>query len=31
MEKIIIEVGSTNTKIDKYDGKNIENIGTETI
>lgn len=31
MEKIIIEVGSTNTKIDKYNGKNIENIGTETI
>ena len=31
MEKIIIEVGSTNTKIDKYDGKSVQNIGTETI
>lgn len=31
MEKIIIEVGSTNTKIDKYDGKTIQNLGTETI
>ncbi|MBO5349786.1 MAG: hypothetical protein J6A89_08235 [Clostridia bacterium] len=31
MKKIIIEVGSTNTKIDKYDGKNIKNLGTETI
>ena len=31
MERIIIEVGSTNTKIDKYDGKTIQNLGTETI
>lgn len=31
MEKIIIEVGSTVTKFDKYDGKNIERIGLKTI
>lgn len=31
MEKIIIEVGSTNTKIDLYDGNEIEHLATETI
>ncbi len=31
MEKIIIEVGSTVTKIDKYDGKNIERLETYCI
>lgn len=31
MEKIIIEVGSTCTKIDKYDGKNIERLDELTI
>lgn len=31
MEKIIIEVGSTNTKVDLYDGKDIEHLSTETI
>lgn len=29
--KVIIEVGSTNTKIDLFDGKNIKHIGTENI
>lgn len=31
MKKVIIEVGSTNTKIDLYDGKEIEHLATETI
>ncbi len=31
MEKIIIEVGSTCMKIDKYDGKDIEHLETCTI
>ena len=31
MEKIIIEVGSTCTKIDLYDGKDIKHIETKTI
>lgn len=31
MKKIIVEVGSTVTKFDKYDGKNIERIGSKTI
>lgn len=31
MEKIIIEVGSTNTKVDLYNGKDIEHLSTETI
>lgn len=31
MKKIIIEVGSTVTKFDKYDGKNIERISSKTI
>lgn len=31
MEKIIIEVGSTNTKIDLYDGEDVKHIATETI
>jgi len=31
MNKIIVEVGSTVTKSDKYDGKNIERIGSKTI
>lgn len=31
MEKIIVEVGSTVTKFDKYDGKTIERIGSKTI
>lgn len=31
MEKIIVEVGSTVTKFDRFDGKNIERIGSKTI
>jgi len=31
MKKIIVEVGSTNTKFDKCDGKNIERISSKTI
>lgn len=31
MEKIIIEVGSTNTKVDLYNGKDIEHLATKTI
>lgn len=31
MEKIIVEVGSTVTKFDKYNGKDIERIGSKTI
>jgi hypothetical protein len=31
MKKIIIEVGSTVTKIDKYDGEKIERISSKTI
>lgn len=31
MEKVIIEVGSTCTKIDLYDGENINHIATKTI
>lgn len=31
MEKVIIEVGSTCTKIDLYDGKNINHLETQTI
>lgn len=31
MEKIIIEVGSTNTKIDKFNGKEIERLESITI
>jgi len=31
MKKIIVEVGSTVTKFDKYDGSNIERIGSKTI
>jgi hypothetical protein len=31
MEKIIVEVGSTVTKFDKCDGKNIERLGSKTI
>ena len=31
LDKIIIEVGSTCTKIDKYDGKNVERIKEITI
>jgi len=31
MERIIIEVGSTVTKIDKYDGQNIRHLGTRVI
>lgn len=31
MEKLIIEVGSTNTKLDLYNGKEVVHIGTETI
>ncbi|MEI8143608.1 MAG: hypothetical protein WCG48_03280 [Candidatus Berkelbacteria bacterium] len=31
MNKIIVEVGSTVTKIDKYDGKKISRIGSKTI
>lgn len=29
--KVIIEVGSTNTKIDLYDGKEVKRVGSETI
>lgn len=31
MEKIIVEVGSTCTKVDKYNGRNIEKIQGKTI
>ena len=31
MDKIIVEVGSTCIKIDKYDGKNIEKLNGKTI
>lgn len=31
MEKIIIEVGSTCTKVDLYDGEKVERIGNHTI
>ena len=31
MRRVIIEVGSTCTKIDEYDGKDIKRLGTETI
>ncbi len=31
MEKIVVEVGSTCTKVDKYDGENIIHINTVTI
>ena len=31
MDKIIVEVGSTCTKIDKFNGKNIERIEEKTI
>lgn len=31
MEKVVVEVGSTCTKIDKYDGENITHIDTVTI
>ncbi len=31
MKKIIIEVGSTNTKIDKYDGKEVKRLAELTI
>ena len=31
MEKIIIEVGSTCTKVDKFDGKNVEKLDGVTI
>lgn len=31
MEKVIVEVGSTSTKFDLYDGKEIKHIATETI
>lgn len=31
MEKIVVEVGSTCTKVDKYDGENITHINTVTI
>lgn len=31
MEKIIVEVGSTCMKIDRYDGKNIDHLETYTI
>lgn len=31
MEKIIVEVGSTSTKIDLYDGKKIKNLALEVI
>lgn len=29
--KVIIEVGSTNTKIDLFDGSKVKHLGTETI
>ena len=31
MEKIIIEVGSTCTKVDLYDGEKVNRIGNHTI
>ena len=31
MNKIIIEVGSTNTKIDIYDGKDVKRLDELTI
>lgn len=31
MEKIVVEVGSTCTKVDKYDGESISHINTVTI
>lgn len=31
MEKLIIEVGSTNTKIDLYDGKEVKHLKTQVI
>jgi len=31
MNKIIVEVGSTSTKIDKFDGENIETLEGKTI
>lgn len=31
MNKIIVEVGSTATKIDRFDGENIENLEGKTI
>ena len=31
MEKVIIEAGSTVTKVDLYDGKDIKRIGEKTI
>ena len=31
MDKIIVEVGSTCIKVDKYDGKNIEKLDGKTI
>ena len=31
MDRIIIEVGSTVTKVDKYDGKTVERIQEKTI
>lgn len=31
MEKVIIEVGSTCTKVDLYDGENVKRIGNHTI
>ena len=31
MEKIIIEVGSNNTKIDLYNGKEVKHLKTEVI
>ena len=31
MEKIIVEVGSVCTKVDKFDGKKIERIKEKTI
>ena len=31
MEKIIVEVGSTNTKIDLFDGEKVKHLGSVTI
>lgn len=31
MDKIIVEVGSTCTKVDRYNGKNIEKLEGKTI
>ena len=31
MEKIIVEVGSTCTKVDKFNGKNVEKLEEKTI